>query len=84
MSLQEEFENAANRAQKLNEKPSNEQLLKLYALYKQGTEGDNQQERPGGFDFKAAAKHDAWEKLKGKDQDEAKREYVAFVNELAQ
>eukprot|EP00744_Colponema_vietnamica_P002261 GILI01003585.1.p1 GENE.GILI01003585.1~~GILI01003585.1.p1 ORF type:complete len:102 (-),score=42.33 GILI01003585.1:65-337(-) len=58
---------------------SNENLLKLYGLYKQGTVGDNTTSRPGMFDMKGKAKWDAWEAVKGKPQDDAKTEYVALV-----
>jgi len=76
------FEEAVKESKNLNEKPANDVLLKLYALYKQATEGDVQGERPGGFDFKGAAKYDAWEKLKGKDSEAAKQEYIEFVKAL--
>ena len=49
------FDDAAERVKKLPSKPSNENLLKLYALYKQATEGDIKGERPGGFDFKGVS-----------------------------
>ncbi|WP_303310719.1 acyl-CoA-binding protein [Hymenobacter sp. BT730] len=84
MATQEEFEAAAQRAQQLPSKPSNMVLLQLYALYKQATEGDIQGDRPGGFDFKAIAKYDAWANLNGKNQDEARQEYVALVDSLFQ
>lgn len=84
MSLQEDFKNAAERSRTdIKEKPSNEDLLKLYALYKQGDEGDVKGERPGGFDFKAIAKYNAWEELKGKPSEEAMKEYIDLVNKLA-
>ncbi|MEA2043682.1 MAG: acyl-CoA-binding protein [Bacteroidota bacterium] len=76
------FEEAVKESKNLNEKPSNDVLLKLYALYKQATEGDVSGERPGGFDFKGAAKYDAWEKQKGVTTDKAKEEYISFVKEL--
>ncbi|MEQ8926888.1 MAG: acyl-CoA-binding protein [Fulvivirga sp.] len=76
------FEEAVSKSKELPQRPSNEELLKLYALYKQATEGDNNEERPGGFDFKAIAKHDAWAELKGKSNDESKTEYVALVENL--
>ena len=60
MATTEEFEAAAQRAQQLPTKPSNLVLLQLYALYKQATEGNVTGDRPGGFDFKAIAKYDAW------------------------
>ncbi|MBK6267380.1 acyl-CoA-binding protein [Marivirga sp. S37H4] len=84
MSLQEDFKNAAERSKTdIAERPSNEDLLKLYALYKQADEGDITGERPGGFDFKAIAKYNAWEELKGKPKEEAMQEYIDLVNKLA-
>lgn len=80
--LKEQFESAVARSRELPSRPSNEDLLLLYALYKQATEGDVSGERPGGFDFKAIAKYDAWAEVKGKSPDEAMTEYVALVNRL--
>lgn len=82
--LQEEFENAAARSKEFTKRPSNEELLELYALFKQATEGDVSGERPGGFDFKAIAKFDAWEELKGKSKEEAMKQYIDLVNKLQQ
>lgn len=77
------LEEAKNLTQKFTSKPSNEDLLKLYGLYKQATEGDNNTERPGGFDFKAAAKYTSWLNLKGTAKEEAETAYISLVNELA-
>ncbi len=76
------FENAVKESKTLKSKPSNDILLKLYSLYKQATEGDVTGERPGGFDFKGAAKFDAWEELKGKSKDDASSEYIKLVTNL--
>ncbi|MBD1396881.1 acyl-CoA-binding protein [Pontibacter sp. JH31] len=83
MATQEEFESAVARSKTLTERPSNDVLLQLYGLYKQGSEGDVNTDRPGGFDFKAIAKWDAWKKQEGKPQEEAREEYVQLVNKLA-
>ena len=82
MKLKEKFQEAVKLSESISERPSNEDLLKLYALYKQATIGDNHSEPPGGFDFKAAAKYNAWADLKGKDQDDAMAGYVDLVNVL--
>lgn len=79
-----QFENAVARSKELTKRPSNEELLQLYALYKQATEGDVAGERPGGFDFKAIAKYDAWEEIKGKSKDQAMQDYAALVEKLQQ
>jgi diazepam-binding inhibitor (GABA receptor modulator, acyl-CoA-binding protein) len=84
MELKQEFENAVTRSKEFTRRPGNEELLQLYALYKQATEGDVSGERPGGFDFKAIAKYDAWEELKGKAKDQAMKEYISLVEKLHQ
>ena len=60
----QEFEQASERVKQLEQRPDNDTPLKLYALYKQGAEGDVSGERPGFFDFVGVAKYEAWEKLK--------------------
>jgi acyl-CoA-binding protein len=80
----QQFESAAARSKEFTRRPTNEELLQLYALYKQATEGNVSGERPGGFDFKAIAKYDAWEELKDKSQDQAMQEYIALVDDLEQ
>jgi len=57
-------------------------LLQLYALYKQGSEGDVQGDKPGFFDFVGVAKYEAWENLQGTSQDQAQKRYVELVREL--
>jgi len=84
MTIQQQFDDAVARSKAFTQRPTNEELLQLYGLFKQSTEGDVTGERPGGFDFKAIAKHDAWEELKGKSKEQAQQEYVAFVNKLEQ
>ena len=79
-----QFEEAVQRSKNLSQRPSNEELLKLYALYKQASEGDATGDRPGGFDFKAIAKYDAWKEQSGKSKEDATQEYISFVDELHQ
>ncbi len=78
------LEEAVALTQKFTSKPSTEELLKLYGLYKQATEGDNEAERPGGFDFKAAAKYNSWLAFKGKSKSEASQAYIELVEKLAE
>ena len=82
MVTQAEFEAASQRSLQMPTKPSNMVLLQLYALYKQATEGDAPGPRPGGFDFKAIAKYDAWNGLRGTSKDAARQQYVELVNGL--
>ncbi len=83
MREQDGFAEAQERVKKLSRRPSNEQLLQLYGLYKQATAGDATGSRPGMLDPVGRAKWDAWTARKGTSRDEAKRLYVALVDELA-
>ena len=76
------FKQAATLAKSLPEKPDNDTLLQLYALFKQGSSGDVAGEKPGFFDFVAAAKYEAWEKLQGLSQDDAMQKYIDLVKDL--
>ena len=80
--LKARFEQAVAESKQLPEKPDNMTLLKIYALYKQSTEGDVQGKRPGFTDMVGRAKFDAWATLKGKSGDEAKQEYVDLIESL--
>ncbi len=82
MELKEQFEAAKAKTEKFDQRPSNEELLELYALFKQATEGDLTGERPGGFDFKAIAKYNAWESKKGTSKDAAMQAYIMLVDKL--
>lgn len=76
------FEEAVKNSTSLSERPDNATLLKIYALYKQATEGDNESKKPSFTDMVARAKWDAWEKLKDTTADEAKQQYVDLINSL--
>jgi len=76
------FQQAADDVQNLARRPDNQMLLQLYALFKQGTEGDVSGSRPGMLDVRGRAKFDAWSKLKGTPQEKAKEDYVALVDRL--
>ena len=81
--LKQAFERAVARSKTLSERPDNMTLLRLYALYKQGSDGDATGERPGFTDFVGRAKWDAWSALKGTSPDDAMRQYIDLVDELA-
>jgi acyl-CoA-binding protein len=80
--LKARFDAASVAAKKTKKKPDNTTLLKLYACFKQATEGDVAGERPGGFDFVGGAKYDAWAKQKGTGRDEAMQNYIKLVERL--
>ena len=81
--LADRFVAAAEASKQLPEKPDNADLLKLYALYKQGTVGDATGDRPGMMDFVGRAKYDAWAEVSGMGQDEAQQAYIDLVESLS-
>jgi diazepam-binding inhibitor (GABA receptor modulating acyl-CoA-binding protein) len=81
-TLNEQFEQAVADSKNLPERPDNATLLKLYALYKQGSSGDADGKRPGFGDMVGRAKWDAWNELKGQTADEAKQAYIDLIEDL--
>ncbi len=82
MPASDPFADAQERVKKLRSRPSNAELLDLYGLFKQGTEGDVKGSRPGMLDPKGRAKFDAWSSRKGTSQADARSRYVALVDAL--
>ena len=83
MDLQQLFQQAVADSKNLPQKPSNDIMLKMYAFYKQATEGDINIEEPSNpFDFVAKAKYNAWEEVKGKSKEAAMQDYVDMVNSM--
>jgi diazepam-binding inhibitor (GABA receptor modulator, acyl-CoA-binding protein) len=83
MDLKEQFEQAAADSKNLSDRPSNETLLQLYSLYKQGSVGDVNTDPPSNpFDFVNKAKYEAWSALKGKTTTEAMTEYIELIGKL--
>ncbi len=81
--LKAKFEAAAAQSKTLTERPDNATLLKLYALYKQGSTGDNSEKKPGFGDMVGRAKWDAWNGLKGTDSKDAMQQYIDLVGSLS-
>ena len=81
--LNARFEAAVAHSKDLTERPDNMTLLKLYALYKQGSVGDNAEKKPGFGDMVGRAKWDAWNSLKGTSADAAKQQYVDLIESLS-
>ncbi len=80
--LKTAFEAAVASTKDLTQRPDNATLLKLYALYKQATEGDNPGTKPGFSDLVGRAKWDAWTALKGTRADDAMQRYIELVETL--
>ncbi len=81
--LTAKFEAAVANSKNLSERPDNATMLKLYALYKQGTAGDNADKKPGFSDMVGRAKWDAWNGMKGTANDAAKQQYIDLVESLS-
>ena len=83
MELKTSFEQAVVDSKTLPEKPANDVLLKLYALFKQSTEGDTVSDAPANpFDFVARAKLSAWQEMKGTTKESAMQQYIELVASL--
>ncbi len=80
--LAQQFADAQARIKPVTGLP-NDQMLELYALYKQATAGDVAGSRPGMLDLRGRAKYDAWAGKKGTTKDAAMQAYVALVARLA-
>ena len=80
--VNEDFRQATEDVQRLPERPDNDTLLKLYALYKQASEGDANGPKPGFFDFVNTAKYEAWSRLRGMQAEEAQKKYIELVRQL--
>lgn len=82
MPLADDFSAAQARVKELSKTPSSDELLELYAYFKQATVGDVSGDRPGMLDFKGRAKFDAWSARKGLAKDGAMTAYVNLVSKL--
>jgi len=81
--LKSQFEAAVANSKNLSERPDNMTLLKLYALYKQGSLGDNGEKKPGFTDMVGRAKWDAWNALKGTASTDAMQQYIDLIESLS-
>jgi len=82
-TLKSKFDTAVTNSKQLTERPDNATLLKIYALYKQATAGDNTEKKPGLMNMVGRAKWDAWNGLKGMASDDAMKQYVALIASLS-
>jgi acyl-CoA-binding protein len=82
-NLKKSFEAAVANSKSLTERPDNATLLKIYALYKQATQGDNTEKKPGFVDMVGRAKWDAWNGFKGTSADDAMQQYIDLIESLS-
>jgi diazepam-binding inhibitor (GABA receptor modulator, acyl-CoA-binding protein) len=80
--LKKKFDKASKDVLKAKNDPGNDLKLRLYANYKQATEGDVAGEKPGAFDFVNRAKYEAWAKLKGTSAEKAMEDYIKLVERV--
>ena len=80
--IKKQFEKATKDVTKAKKDPGNDLKLRLYAHFKQASEGDVTGDKPGFTDFVGRAKYDAWAKLTGMSTDDAMKAYVKLVNRV--
>ena len=81
--LKIQFEAAVADSKNLTERPDNATLLKLYALYKQGSQGDNTDPKPGFSDMIGRAKWEAWNAIKGQSSEASMQAYIDQIESLS-
>ncbi len=81
--LKKQFEAAVANSKNLSERPDNTTMLKIYALYKQASVGDNAEKKPGFVDMVGRAKWDAWNGVKGVSTKDAMQQYVDLIESLS-
>ena len=81
--LQKQFDAAAANSKNLTERPDNATLLKIYALFKQASVGDNSDKKPGFGDMVSRAKWEAWNGLKGTSNQDAMQQYIDLIESLS-
>ena len=81
--LKARFEAAVANSKQLTERPDNATLLKIYALYKQASTGDNTEKKPGFGDLVGRAKWDAWNGFKGTSANDAMQQYIDLIESLS-
>lgn len=85
MSLDADFQAAAERVRATMGTPgkaelfSTEDKTRIYALFKQASNGDVVGDQPWAVQFEARAKYDGWAACKGMSKDDAKKEYISFT-----
>jgi acyl-CoA-binding protein len=77
-----EFDAAVARVSEMTTDPGNDVKLKMYALYKQATQGDVQGKRPGFTNPVGRAKYDAWAEVSGMSTEDAEAAYIALADSL--
>ncbi|OAA58097.1 Acyl-CoA-binding protein, ACBP [Niveomyces insectorum RCEF 264] len=81
----EAFQKAVVDSKKLTSKPTNEELLDIYGLFKVATGEDiTKAPTPGMFDLKGKAKKNAWQKVvdEGLTPEQAQERYVEYIEKL--
>tara|TARA_Y100000768_G_scaffold145028_1_gene108190 strand:- start:835 stop:1128 length:294 start_codon:yes stop_codon:yes gene_type:complete len=79
---EEGFAKAKKKVEDLYTRMDNVTIRKIYALYKQATEGDISGKRPSAIRFRERIKFDAWSSISGMSSEDAKAEYIKLVDNL--
>ncbi len=80
--MSEQFKISQDQVKNLKKRPSDGELLELYAWFKQASVGEVQGERPGMLKIKDRAKWDAWKKASGKNKEDSEKRYCDLVSSL--
>ena len=76
------FTDAREKVEELYKRMGNNTIKKVYAYYKQATEGDISGKRPSALRFRDRVKFDAWSSVSGMSKEDAEAAYIELVNDL--
>lgn len=80
--LEEQFWNMVKKGSEMPPQTADNMLI-AYAYFKQATDGNNDNQRPQtSSNVIQTFKHDAWKRLQGMPQEEAKKKYIETIQKL--
>lgn len=82
MDLEMRFQKAQQDVSGFLPKEDRLQMLKLYTLYKQATQGDAKGKRPPITQMVKRVQWDAWKELQGMPKQTAMENYIALVESI--
>jgi len=77
-----QFEEAYEKASNMTDALPQDVMLRIYAYYKQATQGTIHADRMGSVDLRNAFKTNAWMQISHLSSDEAKRLYIETIDSL--
>ena len=78
----QKYLDACNKIESSYKRLDNTTIRKVYAYFKQATEGDVSGKRPGILRVRARIKFNSWSSISGISREDAKKAYIELANNL--